>query len=132
MKSANEQFEYMAELFYKDTGFMAPGKDAPAGFYTEKEREEGREKWKEWAEEFYSKAFELHKLHSVKGELSASEALYGFVGWLTSREEVTPKLSSKHEASVAAILVDDFCQANNLSNPRDGWHKKLNHPQVNK
>jgi len=66
MKTANERFEYMAEVFYKDTGFMAPGKDAPAGFYTEEEREEGQAKWKEWTEEFYSKAFELHKFYTTR------------------------------------------------------------------
>jgi len=59
--NANEQFEYMAELFYKETGFMAPGKDAPAGFYTEEEREEGRAKWKEWVNKFYRELFELHR-----------------------------------------------------------------------
>jgi len=59
--NANEQFEYMAELFYKETGFMAPGKDAPAGFYTKEEKEEGQTKWKEWVNKFYRKLFELHK-----------------------------------------------------------------------
>lgn len=29
---ANERYEYMAEQFYKETGVIAPGKDAPAGF----------------------------------------------------------------------------------------------------
>ena len=57
----NEQFEYMAELFFKETRFMAPGKSAPPGFYTEEEREEAQVKWKEWAAEFYNELFELHK-----------------------------------------------------------------------
>jgi len=62
MKSANERFEYMAELFYKETGYMAPGKSAPAGFYTEEQKEEGQDKWKEWVEEFYIDMFEDHKI----------------------------------------------------------------------
>ena len=60
--NVNERFEYMAELFYKDTGFMAPGKSAPPGFYTEEQKEEGDIKWKEWVEEFYIGMFEDHKI----------------------------------------------------------------------
>ena len=57
----NERFEYMAELFYKETGFMAPGKDCPAGFYTEEEKEVGIATWKGWADEFYSNLFLMHR-----------------------------------------------------------------------
>lgn len=63
---ANERFEYMAELFYKETGFMAPGKDSPAAFGVT-DRDERDAKWKEWTEEFYNKLFELHKFYSVRG-----------------------------------------------------------------
>ena len=65
----------------------------------------------------------------MKNKLNASEALYGFMGWLTSREEVTPELSANHDASIAAILVDEFCNVNNLPIPAEDWHKKLKHPQ---
>jgi len=59
--------------------------------------------------------------------LSASEALFGFMGWLTSLE--TPvTFSSHHEAGTAAQLVDEFCKANNLAEPRDFWHLNLHHP----
>jgi hypothetical protein len=54
--NANERFEYMAELFYKQTGVIAPGKDAPAGFNTDSD-EKRREVWSEWAERFYSDLF---------------------------------------------------------------------------
>ncbi len=57
---ANEQFEYMAELFYKKTGLMAPGKDSPAAFGVT-DREERQEAWKVWVNEFYRELFELHK-----------------------------------------------------------------------
>ncbi len=53
---ANERFEYMAELFYKQTGHMAPGKDSPAAFGVT-DREEAQEAWKEWVEHFYSDLF---------------------------------------------------------------------------
>jgi hypothetical protein len=60
-------------------------------------------------------------------KLSASEALFGFMGWLTSLE--TPvTFSSHHEAGIAAQLVDEFCKANNLAEPREFWHLNLHHP----
>ena len=62
--NANERFEYMAELFYKKTGCMAPGKDSPAalGGIDEKER---MDLWKDFIEEFYSGLFELHKSNEI-------------------------------------------------------------------
>ena len=58
--NANEQFEYMAELFYKKTGLMAPGKDSPAALGVT-DREERQDAWKVWVNEFYRELFELHK-----------------------------------------------------------------------
>ena len=60
--------------------------------------------------------------------LSASEALYGFAGWLTARKEVTT-LSRVHDAGVAAELVNEFVKTNKLPAPRDGWSKKLKQPK---
>ena len=60
---ANERFEYMAELFYKDTGMMAPGKDSPAAFGATN-REEREAAWHRWAEKFYEGLFNLHKSNS--------------------------------------------------------------------
>ena len=53
---ANERFEYMAELFYKQTGYMAPGKDCPAAFGGG-DYDKRIEMWKEWVEGFYSDLF---------------------------------------------------------------------------
>lgn len=60
--------------------------------------------------------------------MSASEALFGFVGWLTTRE-TSVTFSQKHDASIAAELVNEFCKANHLAEPNDGWEKKLVHPE---
>ncbi len=57
---ANERFEYMAELFYKETGFMAPGKDSPAGMGAT-DREARQAKWGKWIESFYAGLFLLHE-----------------------------------------------------------------------
>lgn len=61
-------------------------------------------------------------------KMNASEALYGFMGWLTSRDKVTPELSARHDAGIAAQLIEEFCKENNLNEPRDGWHNNLIHP----
>ncbi len=61
--------------------------------------------------------------------LIASEALYGFAGWLASRSERTV-LSSSDDAGIAVAveLVVEFCEANHLAEPREGWHDNLVHP----
>lgn len=62
-----------------------------------------------------------------KDELSGSEAVYGLLGYLTSRiEPVT--FSGKHDASPAANLADQFCEVNSLAEPRESWNKRLKHP----
>ena len=60
--------------------------------------------------------------------LTAAEALYGFMGWLTCRDQPIT-LSARHDAGIAADLVDLFIKANNLEDVvREGWHKLLKHP----
>lgn len=64
----------------------------------------------------------------VDKELSASEALYGFMGWLTTRDEVVT-FSCRHNASKSVDLVREFSDSNSLKEPRDGWEKNLVHPK---
>ncbi len=63
----------------------------------------------------------------VEETLSASEALYGFCGWLTTQNAVT-KMSRSHDAGCIATLIDTFCKKNNLPEPRGHWEKQLEHP----
>lgn len=64
-------------------------------------------------------------------KLSASEALFGFMGWLTSLE--TPvTFSGHHEASIGAELVDEYCKANGLAEPREGWHLNIVQPSASR
>ena len=52
-------------------------------------------------------------------KITASEALYGFMGWLTCmRESVT--FGASCDAATAADLVKRWCEVNNLLDPRDG------------
>jgi hypothetical protein len=60
-------------------------------------------------------------------QLSASEALFGFTGWLTTRAERTV-MSGKDYAGPIAELVQRFCDENSLVKPRDGWPRWLKHP----
>ncbi len=64
---------------------------------------------------------------SQNDTLSASESLYGFAGWLTS-QEIPVILSRKHDAGIAAELVDKFCKVNNLADPSPRWTRNLIHP----
>jgi hypothetical protein len=59
--------------------------------------------------------------------LNASEALYGFCGWLTTREERTV-MSATDDAGKIAELVKEFSEANELDEPRPGWEKKYKWP----
>lgn len=61
-------------------------------------------------------------------ELSASEALYGFMGWLTARTNPVT-LGAKHDAAIAADLVNEFCITNQLREPATDFHKRLKHPE---
>lgn len=64
----------------------------------------------------------------MKKELSGSEALYGFCGWLTTRKEIT-KMGSKNNCAPIADLVNKFCKTNKLTDPRKNWDKYLTHPK---
>lgn len=59
--------------------------------------------------------------------LIASEALFGFIGWMTTREEELT-IGARHDAAEWAMLVDDYVTSNNLTNPRDGWENNLRTP----
>lgn len=59
--------------------------------------------------------------------LSASEALFGFIGWITTRKEKVIA-SASDEAGVWAGLVSEFCHANALHKPREGWGENLTQP----
>ena len=58
-----------------------------------------------------------------------SEALFGFMGWLTSREAVSGPFSAAQNATQAADLVAEFCKSQGWEFPRDSFPKMLtNYP----
>lgn len=60
-------------------------------------------------------------------ELTASEALYGFCGWLTTREEVT-KMGHNEDCVPVADRIKEFCESNRLSDPRGDFGGRIVHP----
>lgn len=59
--------------------------------------------------------------------LSSAEALYGFCGWLSSRERIL-SIGNDQECGQLANLIKEFCETNNLAEPRAGWEQNLIHP----
>lgn len=59
--------------------------------------------------------------------MNASEAIYGFCGWLTSREEKTV-MSSCDDCAPIVDLIEIFCQTNNLEDISDDWPNNLTIP----
>jgi N-acetylmuramoyl-L-alanine amidase len=59
--------------------------------------------------------------------LNSSEALYGFVAWLTNRKTHLV-LSENDDATSIADLIDKFCTANNLPEVSDDWPNNLIKP----
>jgi hypothetical protein len=65
--------------------------------------------------------------------ITPSEALYGFMGWLTALEEPVT-LSAYHDASVAADLVSEWLSANGFTNDdvRPVYPSNLKKPDTRK
>lgn len=61
-------------------------------------------------------------------DINGSEAVFGFVAWLTCRDKPIT-LSSHDEAGQAAELANVFCRVNNLEPVRDDkYPENLTHP----
>lgn len=72
----------------------------------------------------------IYPAGNPRKQLTPSEALFGFGGWLTTRD--TPiTMSARHEAGIVAQLIDLFCKTNKLEEPRDHWENNLTHPKEN-
>lgn len=63
----------------------------------------------------------------MKNKLNASEALFGFCGWLTTQEDET-KMSSSNECADIAQKIKLFIDTNHLPEVRKHWDKNLKHP----
>lgn len=72
---------------------------------------------------------EVYDAHSGdECKLSAGDAIFGFVAWITTRKEVVSAGSS--ELYIPWVdLIKQFTESNNIANPKDGWEKNLVHPK---
>ena len=67
-------------------------------------------------------------------QLSGSEAVYGFVAWLTTSDDFespmgNPMFGPTQDAAPWAEFVKRFCMTNQLSDPREEWVQLLVHPE---
>jgi hypothetical protein len=61
-------------------------------------------------------------------KLNSSEAIFGFLGWLTTRDEKVT-FSAKHDSGIAAELANEFIKTNKLDELRPEWVDYLKHPK---
>jgi hypothetical protein len=66
----------------------------------------------------------IYTAGNPRTSLSPSEALYGFGGWLTTRDEPVT-MSSHHNAGIVAELINEFCERHDFEEPRDHWEDNL-------
>ena len=60
-------------------------------------------------------------------KLSGSEAIFGFIAWLTGNEDEYA-IGPKENCGVWPDLIEEFCLVNNLDSPREQWTELLTHP----
>lgn len=63
--------------------------------------------------------------HRASPRPTPAEALFAFMGWLTSRSEIAGPFSEVHPAAPAADLVSEFCQSQGWTGPDGDWTQKL-------
>lgn len=83
----------------------------------------------DWVMGWFANAIEAACDHRTRTSrrLSASEAVFGVLAWLTTRyQSIT--LGRSHDASPAAVAAGEFCDVNGLEPPRDRWNANLTHP----
>ena len=66
-------------------------------------------------------------IEPVFGKMTASEAIYGFCAWLTTRDKKTV-MSASDDSGAICDLVKMFCEENKLPDPRPAWTTNLVHP----
>jgi hypothetical protein len=65
------------------------------------------------------------EIRNLQAGVRPSEALFGFMAWLTSRKELAGPFSRIHGVHDAIDLVDEFCRSQGFADPRDGYGLRL-------
>lgn len=66
-----------------------------------------------------------HQISALRADVSPSEALFGFMAWLTCRKETSGPFGSSHEVPPAPELVGAFCESQGFADPRDDYTLRL-------
>ena len=66
-------------------------------------------------------------MDNQKTEMTASEAIYGFCAWLTTRDEQTV-MSATDDSAPIPPFIKEFCEVNGLDEPRENYTDYLTHP----
>lgn len=61
--------------------------------------------------------------------MTASEAVYGLLGWLAARPQHI-LLGAKTKSAAIVAIAEEFCRVNWLEHPNLGWEKRLQFPKV--
>lgn len=67
----------------------------------------------------------INELLSLPMTVLPSEAIYAFMGWLTTRAEVAGPFSSAHNASPIVPLINEFCLMQEWDLPGEYWYDKI-------
>lgn len=73
-----------------------------------------------------TKVYPEHGVKLGDDKLTASEALFGFIGWLAIRDENV--VLCRDSVDRVTELVNQFICDNKLHAPRDGWYLNLVKP----
>lgn len=76
---------------------------------------------------WFANAIETAHDKRTNAKLSPSEAIFGFVAWLTTRPGDL-LIGASHNASPLPDLIRQFIDVNGLDEPREAWTKNLTHP----
>ena len=63
----------------------------------------------------------------MKEKITASEAVFGFAAWLTTRPK-SIRIGAKCECGIVARLVGEWCATNKLPEPRKIYPHNIKHP----
>lgn len=70
----------------------------------------------------------IEKLDGVYNDMNGQEAIFGFAAWLTTRPNEV-KMGSNNECGIVADLCGQWCEKNNLQEPREGiYPDNISHP----
>ena len=91
---ANERFEKLADEFYNETGYMAPGKDVPANDW-QVDPSESQAVWNVWTKQHA----EITRLQKLLGEAADDLERWGYEGTECNEDVLQLDIKKYRDAS---------------------------------